>query len=106
MATTYTRREPMFDGTSAQSSTYTSNWHLVADYDRLAISLNTSTTSTSLLTLTASLDDGFTAAPTNTSTVTTITVAGIYAVDPGLRWIRAERGSQESLAIVTLQLGM
>jgi hypothetical protein len=36
--------------------------------------------------------------------VTAITDAGIYAIDPGMRWLRAERTSDESLAIVNMQL--
>jgi hypothetical protein len=101
-----TRRVSLFDGSSGQSSTYTSDWHLVADYETLAVSWHTDGTDASLLTLTASLDDGFGSTIANTSTVTTITVAGVYAIDAGLRWLRAERGSEESLGITNLQLGM
>ena len=99
-----TRRVSLFGGSSAQSSTYTSDWHLLADYEYLSLSWHTDGTDASRLTLTASNDDGLGSAIANTSTVTGITVAGIYSIDPGMRWLRAERGSEESLAIVNMQL--
>jgi hypothetical protein len=104
MATTYTRRVALFDGSSGKSSTLTSDWHLLADYEYLSLSWHTDTTATSVLTLTASNDDGLRSAVVDTSFVTAITDAGIYAIDPGMRWLRAERASDESLAIVNMQL--
>ena len=105
MGTYTTRRVDLFDGSSTQSSTYTSDWHLVADWNVMAVSWYTDETAASLLTLQGSLDDGLSSAIANTSTVTTVTVAGaIYTIDPGVRWIRAQRGSEESLAITQLQL--
>jgi hypothetical protein len=104
MATTYTRRVSLFDGSSGQSSTYTSDWHLLADFEYLSLSWHTDTTAGSRLTLTASNDDGLGSSIANTSNVTAITVAGIYTIDPGMRWLRAERPSSESLAIVNMQV--
>jgi hypothetical protein len=52
MATTYTRRVALFDGSSGKSSTLTSDWHLLADYEYLSLSWHTDTTATSVLTLT------------------------------------------------------
>ena len=108
----YTRRVAMFDGSSGQSSTYTSSAVLVGDYDNLSVSWHTDTATGSRLTLEGSNDDGFTAAITNWSVMTGITVAdqatatgGVYTVDPGIRWMRAARNSNESLSIVNLQLG-
>ena len=98
-----TRRVSLFDGSSGQSSTYTSDWHCVADYDTMTVSWYTIGTATSRLTMTASNDDGFTSAISYTSKVTGITVAGIYTVDPGMRWLRAERSSSESQAVVNMQ---
>jgi hypothetical protein len=91
-----TRRLALFDGSSGQSSTFTSSWHLVADYDVMTVSL----------TLEASNDDGLTSAISFTSTLTGITADGIYTVDPGMRFIRALRNSNESLAEVFIQAQM
>lgn len=102
--TDMTRRVDLFTGSSAQSSTFTSDWHLVADWSVMAASWHTDTTDASLLTLQGSLDDGLGSTIVNVSTVTTITVAGLYTVDPGIRWLRAQRGSEESLSIAQLQL--
>lgn len=105
MGTYTTRRVDLFDGSSGQSSTYTSDWHLVADWNIMAVSWYSDTTSSSLLTISGSLDDGLNSAIANTSTITTVTVGGaIYTIDPGVRWLRAERGSEDSLSIVQLQL--
>lgn len=101
-----TRRVSAFDGSSGQSSTYTSSWQLMADYEIMSVSWHTDGTDASRLTLTASNDDGFGSTIANTSTVTGITVAGIYTIEAGMRWLRAERGSEESLAIVNLQMGV
>jgi len=108
----YTRRIAMFDGSSTQSSTYTSNAVFVGDYDNISVSWHTDTADSSRLTLEGSGDDGFGSAIVYWSVMTGITVAdqatvtgGIYTVDPGVRWMRAARGSEESLSIVNLQLG-
>ena len=105
MSYVLTRRISAFDGTSAQSSTYTSNWQNVSDYYNMSLSWHTDAGDASRLTVTASNDDGYTSAIANTSVLTTITVAGMYTLDPGMRWLRFERGSEESLAIVNMQLG-
>lgn len=108
----YTRRVAMFDGSSGNSSTMTSSAVFTGDYDNIAISWHTDTADASRLTLEGSGDDGFTAAIVNWSVMTGMvladqatTVGGIYTVDAGPRWMRAARGSEESLSIVNLQLG-
>lgn len=98
-----TRRLALFDGSSGQSSTYTSGWHLVADYDVMTVSWTTDEGNASRMTLEASNDDGLTSSISFTSTLTGITADGIYTIDPGMRWIRALRNSNESLAEVFIQ---
>jgi hypothetical protein len=98
----YSIRHDFFDGASANSSSYTAGAYCVVDLRQMAVSLATSTTSASRLTLQASHEDGFTAAITVWSDLTAITLAGVYTIDPGMRWMRGLRGSQESLAVVTL----
>jgi hypothetical protein len=95
-------RYDMFDGSSAQSSDYTSDWLCVADYRQLALSVLTDGTGASRFSVEASLDEGFRSAIANTSTITTVLLAGTYTIDPGLRWVRVLRSSLESLSVVQL----
>lgn len=93
----------LFEGTSDNSSTFTSSDFLIADYDNLVVSVQTSDAAASRLTLTGTLESGITASLTTRSVLTTITIPGIYTIDPGVRYIRAERSSLDSLGEVTLQ---
>jgi hypothetical protein len=99
----YSKRIVLFDGTSAASATFTSSDAFVGDYRYLAISVQTSDAAASRMTLTSSFEDGFRASLTTRSVVTTITVPGVYTIDPGLRWLRAERSSLDSLGEVAIQ---
>lgn len=99
----YSNRLVLFDGTSAKSSTFTSEDFLLADYRYIAISVVTSDAAASRLTLTSSFEDGFNSSLVTRSVVTTITVPGVYTIDPGLRWLRAERSSLDSLGEVVIQ---
>ena len=100
------RNVVLFDGSSAQSSTFTSASALVVDFDNLAVSWLTDTTGASRYSVEASNAEGFDAAiPDATwSNITTILADGIYTIDPGVRWIRGLRSSLESLSISVLQL--
>jgi hypothetical protein len=84
----YSRRLVLFDGTSGQSSTFTSNDQFLGDFRYIAISVVTSDTAASRLTLTSSFEDGYSSSLVTRSVVTTITVPGVYTIDPGLRWLR------------------
>lgn len=95
---------PAFDGSSGQSSTYTSNWKLTTDFASQSISITTQTTASSRFTIRGSNDNGITDAIVNTSVITTITQQGTYTVDPGIRWLRIERASLESLSTVNMNL--
>lgn len=98
-----TERLVLFDGTSAQSSTFTSNHFLVADLTQMTVSVQTSDAAGSRLTLQSSSEDGLQASLTTWSTITTITTPGIFTVDTGLRWIRGLRSSLDSLGEVVIQ---
>jgi hypothetical protein len=91
---------------SASDSSGTSPHIFVGDCRLLSVSVQTSTASASNVTISLSNDDGFTAAVGRWSTVTVLPAQGIFTVDPGARWLRAERAniaiSAASNATVTL----
>jgi hypothetical protein len=97
----YTRRVVLFDGSSGNSSTYTSSDVLVADYTTQSVHWPGGGNAT--LTLQGSDDDGLRSSIVSRSDMTAITAAGIYDITPGVRWIRAVRTSADSLAVVSLQ---
>lgn len=101
-----TRRLALFDGSSGQSSAYTSSWFLVQDYDVMTVSWTTDSGDASRLTLDASNDDGLTSAVSFTSVLTGISADGIYTIDPGMRWVRARRNSNESQSEVFIAAQM
>jgi hypothetical protein len=89
------------------SSSGTSPTTFVGDARLLSLSVITSTTSASRYTISLSNDDGFQSAVVNWSVATTIVNAGVFVVDPGSRWLRAERpnfgmGSAASMSTVLL----
>lgn len=94
----------LFQGGSANSSTYTSTDHLVADYAQISVSHQTVVAVASRLTLQGSNDDGLQSAIVLRSTLSDIGAPGIYAVTPGMRWIRALRSALDSTGTVILQL--
>lgn len=96
------RRFTLFDGTSGTSSTFTSSAQYVGDYAYMTISWTTDEANASRLTLQASNDDGFQSAIANWSVITGIITQGTYTVDPGFRWVRAQRQSNESLAVADM----
>lgn len=96
------RREELFDGTSATSSTYTSSPYFIGDYQQMSVSW-LSTGGTSTLTLQMTNEDGFRTSLTTWSDVTGLTVQGIYAIEAGGRWLRAQRTAVDSLGEVYLQ---
>ena len=77
----------------ASGSSGTSPHVFVGDCRLLSVSIQTSTGSASNITVSLSNDDGFTAAVGFWSNVTIIPAQGMYAVDPGARWLRAERAN-------------
>ncbi len=101
----YTRRVVLFDSESINSTTFTSSDVFVGDFDRVVVSVETAAGAASLLTLQGSNDDGFNTSITTRSVLTGIAVSGIYPVEPGFRWLRAQRASVDSQNQAYLQLG-
>lgn len=73
------------------SSSGTGDWHFVGDYRLLTVSIQSSTGSASRFTIDGSNDDGFQSAIAFSSVLTTLVNQGIYTIDPGFRWIRAQQ---------------
>ena len=86
---TYTRDEVIL--TSSSSGTGLACW--VGDARLITLSIRSSTASASRFTISGSNDDGFQSAIAegSWSVITTIVSQGIYTLDPGARWIRAEQ---------------
>ena len=100
------RNVVLFDGSSAQSSTFTTASVLVADFDNLTVSWATDTTAASVYTIQGTNVDGFGAALAegDWSNITAMASQGIFTIDPGVRWLRGLRNSNESVSISRLQL--
>lgn len=77
----------------ASNSTTTSGVEMIADYRQLSISIESSIASSSRYTIWGTAADGWFAAlrPTDFSVITAIVGQGAYTIDPGLRWLKAER---------------
>lgn len=88
---------------SWNSSTATSRSIFVGDARSMSVSLTT-TTAASTYTLQGSNADGFVdAIPAGQwSTVTALTAPGIYAVQTGMRWLRAQQAASTSSATLIL----
>lgn len=91
---------------SANSSTYTSPAYLVQEAATLSVSVHTVVATASTLTIQGSNDHGLdnsSATVAAWSTVTALTAfPALVTIDPGLRWLRFQRGSQESLSTTQL----
>jgi len=99
----YTRRV-VLKGSSADSSTVTSNAMLVADANQISASIVSVAAVASNWTVQGSNADGFTAAIAEGewSTVSVIAAQGIFSVTPGMRWIRTLRPAVNSLASIVI----
>ena len=111
----YGRNKVMLGNDSVLSSRITSNAQLVDGYRQLSISIQTSGTSARNVRVYGTNADGLTSALVdgNFSLVTSIPNAGIYTIDPGMRWIRTDRNpfsvasqSAASNTTVTLQMNV
>ncbi len=83
----YTKSQVILDSNSSG----TGQAVFVGDARLLTVSIQSSTGSASRFTFEASNDDGFQSAIAFWSTLTTITGQGIYTIDPGARWVRAQQ---------------
>jgi hypothetical protein len=103
-----TRQAVMHDGSSAQSSTVTSNSFWVGDANFISVSVQSVAAVASVWTIDGNNGDGFLTAlgtgvaGTDWSTVTAITAQGIYSITPGMRWLRLIRPAANSQASVVL----
>ena len=97
----YTRQFTLFDGSSDQSSTFTSSSVLLADAQDMSVSISTLGPGSYILEGTN--EDGLGTSLTTFSTLSTIVVAGLYAVETGPRWVRMRRDSTDSQSIVQLR---
>ena len=84
------KRYTLFSG---PDSDLTSSVYLVQGFTQATIQ---SDEATSNLTIQGSNDDGFSASIVTWSDLTQITVAGLYTLDTGYRWLRAQRASADS----------
>lgn len=80
-------------------SAITSDPVFTGDYKRLAIQI-TGGGGTHIIQ--GSNNNGFDAAITNWSTLTTLTVVGMYPLEPGMRWLRSDKTGTASIATVIL----
>lgn len=110
----YSQRQVML---GANTSNLTGTPWLVQDAATLTISIQSSTGSASRYTVVGTNDDGLQSAlgtPSQTapaggwSVVTTITSAGVYTIDPGVRWLNVFRDtiSVSASSNVTVTLAM
>ena len=101
------RHVALFDGSSGQSSTFTTEAQLVADFENLTVSWLTDTADASRFTIQGTNREGMSGTSVQEadwSDVTGIVADGIFTIDPGMRWLRAVRNSNESLSEANLQL--
>lgn len=102
----YTKNVVMLDGTSANSSTYTSNPFLIADGNNISLSWYTNIAgSVSSLTVRISNDDGLSAGAGAIvwSTLSKMGTQGVYQITQGPRWLSVVRGAIDSTSSVILQ---
>ena len=106
----YARTVTVLDGTSASSSSYTSNPLLVSDAQQISVSWTTVGAGASKLTILGSNTDGLTggsslaagAGTPDWSVISTLAAQGIFGVTPGSRWIKIQRSAIDSQASVVI----
>ena len=99
----YTSAFTMFDSTSDNSSTFTSNAFLIQDFDKMSASVDTQDTGASRWTFQVCNEDGRGASLTTWFTYVTVTARGVTsALTAGPRWLRCLRSSLDSTGIVYL----
>ena len=111
----YGKNKVLLGNSSVLSSVLTSNAQLVDGYRQLSISIQSSVASDENIRVFGTNASGFDAAlvAANWSLVTSIPNQGIYTIDPGMRWMRADRNpfsvasqSAASNTTVILQLNV
>lgn len=110
----YGKNKVLLGNSSALSSLLTSNAQLIDGYRQLSVSIQSGTTDAAQnIRLYGTNAEGMEAALAagNWSLVTSIPLQGIYTIDPGMRWIRADRAnfsvaSQSAASNTTVVLQM
>lgn len=94
----------ILDGASANSSVRTSNAVLVADWEQISVSVQTSNALGSRYTVWGTNYEGQQSAlaEANWSALTGLTAQGLYIIEPGMRWLRATRSALDSQGTVLL----
>lgn len=82
------------------NSTNTSPACFIGDARVLSLSIQTQVAGASNITISLSNDDGFATAVTAWSVVTIMASPGVFSLDPGARWIQAERKSASSTSVL------
>ena len=104
----YTRLAVLHDGSSAQSSTVTSNPVFVGDSTVISISIQSVAAVASVWSIEGNNGDGFLsalgsgAAGTDWSTISAIGSQGVFSLTPGARWTRLIRPAVNSQASVVV----
>jgi hypothetical protein len=99
----YTQNHVVFDGASINSAVTQSSPVFIGDYRDMTVSLQSVAGAASAVTIQGSNDPGLRAAIVNWSTLTVLTIPGVFVVDPGVRWARFQRASVDSRSSVVLQ---
>lgn len=105
----FSRHHTLLESGSTLSSTFTSNAFLVADWNAITLSYLTQAAAASTLTVQGSNNQGLLATSVTSnvtegawSNLTVLSAAGMYAIEPGVRWMRCIRTSADSMALVQL----
>ena len=105
----FSRHITMLESGSTLSSTFTSNAFLVTDWNAITLSYLTQAAAASTLTVQGANSNGLnpTSITSNItegswSNLTVLSAQGMYAIEPGVRWMRCIRTSADSMALVQL----
>ena len=82
------------------NSDMTSSAAFTGDYRTMTIQIDA--IAGSMITIQGSNDDGFRSSIATWSNLTAITSAGMFTIDPGVRWIRVQRASADTDNTITL----
>lgn len=96
--TAHNKLKNMLYNTAA--STNTSPWVFIGDCRVASLSIQTQVAGASNVTISLSNDDGFNSAIQNKSVVTVMPSPGVFTLDPGARWVQAERASASTTTVL------
>jgi len=96
MLNSYEKRQVLLSG---PNSLMTSSAYFVGDFRDQSVQIDTM--SGSAITIQGFNDDGFRSSIATWSTLTAIAAAGMFTIDPGVRWIRVQRASADTDNTIT-----